>query len=867
MKLFPKFSRNNFMFAKSIMNRFYRILILATHFICAGIDAQQAYFVDGYHGGIYGHYPLEWQTQFMVDNILRHPEWKICLEIEPETWDSVRRSTPQAYNNFKTLITNNKRIEFTNPTYAQPYCYNISGESLIRQFEYGIEKIHKHFPRIEFVTYSAEEPCFTGCMPQILKSFGFRYAVLKNPNTCWGGYTRAYGGELVNWIGSDGSSILTVPRYACEEFEENSTWQTKAWCNSKSYLDACFNYGIEHPVGMCFQDAGWKNGPWLGTGKNIKNNSIYTTWRNYFENISAGKTDDDWHFSQEDVLVSLMWGSQILQKIAQQVRIAENKIVMAEKMATIANIENNYVCPQDELDEAWRTLMLAQHHDAWIVPYNRLHKYGTWADAVSKWTDSTNDVADKIIREASCSFNKGNKTSASLGYIKVYNTLGVKRSEVVSLLLPREFADVNIKLNDVNDKEIVCWAEKGEGEMRIFFHAEVPPFGYTTYRILRKNSEEEKAQGIRKLNDSEWVMENDRYKIIIDASRGGTIKNLIAKKMGNKDFVKQTSEKAFGELRGYFYEEGKFYSSTDAPATINILRDNLLVKSVKIEGEIASHPFTQIITIVQGQDRIDFDLTIHWKNNVGIGEYKQGEEWRENRRAFYDDRFKLNVLFPAELSSPRLYKDAPFDVCESKLDNTFFQTWDQIKHNVILRWVDLVESTGNYALALFSDHTTSYSYGENFPLGLTLQYSGIGLWGVNYKITRPLRVKYAVVPHRERWDKASVSTKNDCWNEPLLCEFYTTTAMDKKSLINFQKAGYQICAARILNDGIVIRLFNAEGDDSLQKVIFDFPLSSVDEIDLRGNVIENKTIKKNRYSTEMKISIPRFGVKTFLIKK
>ena len=46
--------------------------------------------------------------------------------------------------------------------------------------------------------------------------------------------------------------------------------------------------------------------------------------------------------------------------------------------------------------------------------------------------------------------------------------------------------------------------------------------------------------------------------------------------------------------------------------------------------------------------------------------------------------------------------------------------------------------------------------------------------------------------------------------------------MDKKSLINFQKAGYQICAARILNDGIVIRLFNAEGDDSLQKVIFDF---------------------------------------------
>ena len=32
----------------------------------------------------------------------------------------------------------------------------------------------------------------------------------------------------------------------------------------------CRDAGIKHPVGMCFQDAGWKNGPWLGSGKNIK---------------------------------------------------------------------------------------------------------------------------------------------------------------------------------------------------------------------------------------------------------------------------------------------------------------------------------------------------------------------------------------------------------------------------------------------------------------------------------------------------------------------------------------------------------------------------------------------------------------------
>ncbi|HRU63580.1 MAG TPA: alpha-mannosidase, partial [Paludibacteraceae bacterium] len=195
------------------------------------LNAENVYFVDGYHGGVYGHYPLEWETRFIIDNFYKYPDWRICLEIEPETWDSVKVRTPQDYTQFKQILSD-ERIEFTNPAYAQPYCYNISGESIIRQFQYGMRKINQHFPDVTFSTYSSEEPCFTSCLPQLLKSFGFQYAVLKCPNTCWGGYTRAYGKDLVNWVGPDTTSILAVPRYQCESFEKNSTWQTIAWNNS-----------------------------------------------------------------------------------------------------------------------------------------------------------------------------------------------------------------------------------------------------------------------------------------------------------------------------------------------------------------------------------------------------------------------------------------------------------------------------------------------------------------------------------------------------------------------------------------------------------------------------------------------------------
>ena len=132
-------------------------------------NAQTSYFTDGYHGGVFGHYPI-WQTKFMMDKLNEHPGWKICLELEPETFDSVKVWTPKEYTEFVDFVTehNGKLLEFTNPTYAQPYCYNISGESLIRQFSFGIDLLRKHFPKLTFSTYAVEEPCFTSALPQIL---------------------------------------------------------------------------------------------------------------------------------------------------------------------------------------------------------------------------------------------------------------------------------------------------------------------------------------------------------------------------------------------------------------------------------------------------------------------------------------------------------------------------------------------------------------------------------------------------------------------------------------------------------------------------------------------------------------------------
>ena len=823
-----------------------------------GTFAQKAYFIDGYHGGVYGHYPVGY-TQFVVDELKKNQFWKINLEIEPETWDSVKVREPEALVEFQKLFADQSlagRIEYVSPAYGQSYFYNISGESIIRHFDYGIKKVKSHFPSAVFTTYSSEEPCFTSALPQILNSFGYKYASLKNPNTCWGGYTRAFGGELVNWIGPDGSRITTVPRYGSEGLEPNSTWQTEAWTNSPKYINEALKSGIKNPVAMTLQDAGWRNGPWIGNGEKGYQPTEYKTWRDYFTNTSIGKTSEDWHFSQEDMQVSLVWGSQILQKIAQQVRVSENKIVRAEKMAALNKIYNNTPWPQAAIDEAWRGLMLAQHHDCWIVPYNG-KRGDTWADKVVVWTNTTNQISERIIV---ASHVEGNE------YVSVYNTTGNVRSESVALHLPEDMDANAVSILDLKNNEMPVQPVSGH---MLYFKANIPAMGFSQYKLVRKKPLKIAGAKATVIASGDVVLETDHYKLILNKSKGGSIKSLIVKTLGNKEFADPKSERSFNELRGNFYDNGGFHSTTEIPVTISIIENGPLVVAAQIKGELLSNPFTQTITLRQGDRKIECGIEIDWKSNIGIGsDYKQHEKIdpKDYHKPFYDDSQKLLALFPANFESEKIYKDAPFDVTESKLENTFFSRWDSIKHSLMVSWVDLYDAKNNVGLALLSDQTTTYTHGENFPLGLNVQYSGAGLWGRNHTLAGPTKMRYALVPHAGKWDKAGVSGEASTWNEPAFAMLTSAAKKAGKSLVDVTGTGYQVTATLVDGNDLLVRLFNADGDAQARKVVLGGKAGSANLVELNGSEKEELTLRNQNGMSVVSVAMPRFGIRTIRLK-
>lgn len=821
------------------------------------VRSQNTYYIDGYHGGVWGHYP-DWNTRFMVDMLKKYPCWNINLEIEPETWSRAAKVDSAAYSELKSMISGGGyigRIEYVSPSYAQSYLFNIDGESIIRQFIYGMKMLRSDFPGITFSSYSSEEPCFTSALPQILNSFGIKYASLKNPNTCFGGYTKAHGGEVVYWEGPDGSRILTVPRYANEQLFKGSTWQTIAWDNSPQYIRSSFEAGIKHPIGMTLQDAGWKGGPFLGGGDAPATNNKYVTWRQYFDIVKADPVPV-WKVSQEDILVSLVWGSQITQRIARQVRAAENKLIGAEKVVALMDLYQPHAWPQAKLDSAWRTLLLSQHHDCWIVPYNG--KQGnTWADKVVRWTNSSNAISDSLVNNTLHADNTQHQSAA----ITVLNAQLHARREDVEIRVPGEFAAEKVAVIDEYGKQVASQiiADSLHHD-KVLFQADVPAFAFKTYRIVCQSPTVKSGANISKLQNGDYQMETDLYRMVISLKHGGRITSLYDKQL-KKEFVDQRDSLGFNTLRGNFSQDGGLKKSDEAPAKVEVMEQGPVRIRIQISGTINHTMWRQSITLSEHQRLIDVNLDINWQHNTAVGASTPpgSYDWKNYHKAFYDDRNKLLAVFPLNLKGQKVYKNAPFDVTQSCLKNTFFTSWDSIKNNVLLNWVDVTDRRNQYGMALFSDHTTAYTHGEDFPLGLVVQYSGMGLWGRDYTIGGPAHIHYALMPHKGKWDRARVWSASADWNQPLaVVSGNAGTQAGNKPMIISASDGLVLSYAKTDGRHFTMRVFNAEGANGVKVIKPRFKYTKAIVRSLDGLQLEELKAGTDGIS----LDIPRFGIRT-----
>jgi len=824
---------------------------------CAGAFAQsqaQTYFVDGYHGGVYGHYP-EHFTDVIVKHLDNHQDWKIGLEIEPETWDVVSVYEPDAYLRFRDYLNDGSRAEYTNPSWAQPYMYNVLGESIIRQMQVGMKTLQRHFPNLKVTTYAVEEPCFTSSLPTILSSLGFSYISTKNPNTMFGGYFSQNDAELEWWVGPDGESrLLNSPRYISANLDSYSSWSSADHSMTTRYVDASFAAGVQNPVGMCYQDAGWTWGPWLSVKFDNEGpiacapdyaTPMYVLWSEYFEKYAPLQKAKEQTYSQEDVHPTLMWGAQTVQHLAQMVRHSENGILQAEKMASLAKVLCGSDYPESELLLGWQGVLRAQHHDCWIVPGNKDRNKRTWVENSELWTSDCDILSQRALEYAA-----GSILSTSEDVVTVFNTTGSPCTEMVSIKADPKFRSIV----DAQGNAVPC--QVGEDGV-LEFIANVPALGWASFTLSTEASTF-RAATYSKTKGKNVVIGNGLLEVAFSPAKGGSIvsiKDCVTK----KELINTKSKFAFNGLQAYYPEEGAWHASSDQIGKVSVVACGPAKVTALVEGSINGVPFEQRVTLKAGSKLIDCNLTIKWeKGSQLIGskavEDKKAESSSNRlgwKKPFYDGRYKMNLTFPLPAQGT-IVKDAPFDVCTSTLEDTFYARLDSIKHNVILNWVDLETAKGS--MALLCDHTASYTYGKDFPLGLTVQYVGGSPWGGKFDVNGPSVINYAIMPHAGAWDKDGLQATSASWQEKPLAVL-GQPASTSNSLLSLEGTGYRLSAAYYEGNDLCIRLFNADGDNTVKVLAPAFSFDKATLVELDGRV-------KAELGGSIEVSMPRLGFRT-----
>lgn len=834
------------------------------------------------------------------------PGWKVCLEIEPMSWDVLLRRDPQVYEELKRLLSDQRvdaPVELVGNSYGQPLAWAFNGESNIRHLTRAREILREHFTGVAEDTYAVQEPCWTSAMPQILRSMGFARAILKNSTTTFG-YTTGFDADMVEWIGPDGSSLPAVPRYACENpvhpHKLESCMLGLSDDKIADFARKCIEHGIPHPSGMVFQDLGWVARKAVNSGTHLR----FVTWREYCETIAA-KPAKPWRFTQENIRVVLPWGEKDLHRLSREVRSAENKLLLTEKMAAMANVFRGLPFPTELLRQAWDNLLLAQHHDSWLVVRGKGRR--NWAWRVGSWTWEAENICDQIIADYSNAFkgNAGVTIGKPLGaqWVRVFNTVGTSRVDIVELSVATDPGTQSVRVIDGQEKEVVAQiipvrsyqTDKSLNAATILFRALTPAVGYSTYRV-EPVYEKSSAVGtdVKQLSPGRGMkgavyetinafgvngahvgteqngsisIETDLYQIRLDPARGGAVTSLFSKDM-NKEFCDPASERLFNEYRGYFITEKQWASSAEKSARVEIVENGPVRVRVLVAGEILGRPYRSTMTVVQGQRRIDFLVSFDFGNETFIGDpfYSKGGHAGTQRRSHHNCYFKLQAFFPVSVRNQTLYKNSAYDVCRSENEDTFYTRWDSIKHNIIVNWVDVIDDREQHGLALLSDHTGSYAHGKDYPLSLVLAWGYVGAYYGDCPLSGEHEAVYAIIPHGGNWEQAKLSQEAAHWNEPLLAQIMkgkSKAGDETHSLITVSGDGVETPTLLVEGKDLLVRLFNAGGDDSQRTVSLAMKPVRVELVELDGRTIKKLPLERTaqgRYA--VRLAMPQFGIRT-----
>jgi alpha-mannosidase len=280
-------------------------------------------------------------------------------------YEKLAVEAPEALQALKEAVQGGS-IEVVGASYGQPYGLFHGGESNVRQRVYGVRTTHRLLgvrPR----TFWEEEFDFFPQLPQMLKGVGFQYASLFFQ---WTWHTPHLPKETLPaiwWVGMDGSRLLTAPRgpLNLHQWPEDFAELLASPLPREMPVPGIIQWLelMPSPDWMCRAEL------MLPQLQALKAHPAYelrfVTLSDYLE-LARGHAEER-YYTLDDVFhgMSLGKNGDLFRRFS---RKSEQQALTAETLSVLAGLCGRPypswdVYPTWELEEAWRELLAAQHHD------------------------------------------------------------------------------------------------------------------------------------------------------------------------------------------------------------------------------------------------------------------------------------------------------------------------------------------------------------------------------------------------------------------------------------------------------------------------------------------------------------------------
>jgi len=293
-------------------------------------------------------------------------------------------------------------------------------------------------------------------------------------------------------------------------------------------------------------------------------------------------------------------------------RLCERLLYDGEALATVAALASGEPYPTALLDLAWRQVIFNAHHDA----LTGTESDQVYLDLVGGWREAY-EAASEALCAALKALTTSGTPSAPQATLTVFNPLAWRRDDVVEVELPQDWQSQQAVVLDGGEVLPAEVTEVSGRRVLRFVARDLPALGVKSYVV----GAGEAFHAHTLAHGSNWI-ENEFFRVEVDAERGGGIISLKDKRSGRElvqpgrvanDLV---AHKEYPELPGY--GEGpwniattgeKHLASLEFPAEVSVERTparvTLVARSPHVEAQRVSR-----ITLWVGLPRVDFETCI-----------------------------------------------------------------------------------------------------------------------------------------------------------------------------------------------------------------------------------------------------------------